>query len=64
MTLIHTIRTAGRTGRPQFVPGAFACAASARRLLLAPTPFALSKTLKRVSGALSTPVRRLAPASA
>lgn len=61
MALIHTSRTAGRTGRPHFVPGGLACAASARRVLLAPTSFPLSTTPKRVTGA---PVLRLAPSAA
>ena len=62
MTLIHTARTVGRTGRPQFVPGSLACAAAARPSLFARTPFALSSTLKRISGAFASPVHRLAPA--
>ena len=62
MTLVHTIRIVGRTGRPQFVPGSLACAASAKPGLFARTPFVLSSTLKRVSGALASPIRRLAPA--
>lgn len=61
MTLVHTTRAAGRTGRPQFVPGSLACAATARPVLLARTPFALSSSLKRVSGAFASPVHRLAP---
>ncbi len=69
MALIHTSRTTGRTGRPRFVPGGLACAASAKRVLLAPTRFPLSATLKRVSvkrvsGALASPVQRLAPSAA
>ncbi len=64
MALIHTSRMAGRTGRPKYVPGGLACAASARRVLLAPTRFPLSTTLKRVSGALTSPVQRLAPSAA
>ena len=64
MALIHTSRMAGRTGRPKFVPGGLACAASAKRLLLAPTLFPLSATPKRVSGAPATSVLRLAPSPA
>ena len=64
MALIHSTRTTGRTGRPRFVPGGTACAASARRVLLAPTLFPLSTTLKRVTGALASPVHRLAPSAA
>ncbi len=63
MALIHTSRTAGRTGRPHFVPGGLACAASARRVLLAPTLFPLSMTPKRVY-APATPVQRLTPSPA
>ena len=62
MTLIHTTRAAGRTGRPQFVPGSLACAATARSAPFAPTPFHLSTRLKRVSGAPASPVQRLTPA--
>ncbi len=64
MALVHSTRPAGRTGRPRFVPGSLACAASARRVLLAPTVFPLSTTLHRVSGALASPVHRLAPSAA
>jgi hypothetical protein len=64
MALIHTSRTAGRTGRPRFVPGGLACAAAAKRDLFAPTLFPLSTTLRRVSGALVFPVRSLASSAA
>ena len=64
MALIHTCRTPARSGRPKFVPGGLACAASARRTLFAPTKFPLSSTLKFVTGALSSPLTRLAPAPA
>ena len=64
MALIHTCRSAVRSGRPQFVPGSLACAASSRRALLAPTTFPLSPTLKYVSGAFSSRLNRLAPAPA
>ncbi len=64
MALIHTSRMAGRTGRPKYVPGGLACAASARRVLLAPTLFPLSTTLRRVPGAPASPVQRLAPSAA
>ena len=64
MALIHTSRMAGRAGRPKFVPGGLACAASAKRVLLAPTRFPLSLTLRRPSGAPASPVLRLAPSPA
>jgi len=40
-----------------------ACAASARRASFVPTAFPLSSTLKRVSGAMASPLR-LMPVSA
>ena len=64
MALIHTCRSAARSGRPKFVPGGLACAASARRTLFVPTTFPLSSTLKFVSGALASPLTRLAPTPA
>lgn len=64
MALIRSCRLAVRNGRPQFVPGGLACAATARRILIVPTAFRLSLTPKRASGALSSPVIRLAPSPA
>lgn len=64
MALISTCRSGTRSGQPKFVPGALACAASARRTLFAPTKFRLSSTLKIVSGALASPLNRLAPTPA
>ncbi len=64
MALIHTSRTAGRTGRPRFVPGGLACAAAAKRDLFVPTLFPLSTTLRRVSVVLVSPVQHLAPSAA
>ena len=64
MALIRTCRTAARSGRPKFVPGGLACAVSARRGLFKPTTFPLSSTLKIVSGALASPLHRLAPCPA
>lgn len=63
MALIRTCRSAARNGRPQFVPGSLACAASARHVF-APTTFHLSSTLKVVTGALTSPLNRLRPATA
>jgi len=57
MTLIRTCRALSRTGRPKFVPGGMACAVSARRASFVPTAFPLSSTLKRVSGAMASPLR-------
>lgn len=57
MALIHTSRMPSHSGRPQFVPGGMACAASARPASFVPTAFPLSPTLKVFSGALASPLR-------
>jgi len=59
MALIRTCRMSSRSGRPKFVPGGMACAASGRRASFAPTSFPLSSTLKRVAGAMASPLRRM-----
>ncbi len=63
MALIRTSRVSSRTGRPKFVPGGMACAASGRRAPFEPTAFPLSLTLKTVTSALASPLR-LMPVSA
>ena len=61
MALIHTCRSAARSGRARFVPGGLACAAAARQLLFSPMPLQVSSTLKFAPGFSHKSVARLAP---
>ncbi len=64
MALIHTCRSAARSGRARFVPGGLACAAAARQLLFSPMPLQVSSTLKFAPGFSHKSARRLAPSPA
>ena len=64
MTLIHTCRSAARSGRARFVPGGLACAAAARQLLFSPTPLNVSSTLKFAPGFSHKSAPLLMPTSA